>query len=61
MMSLNCRKEFVTLTIVFLTRIATVEMVLWDDTKIVQLWAIQCAWSSYTGTAEYATKAWKFT
>ena len=29
------RKEFVILTIVFLTRIATVDMVLWDDTRIV--------------------------
>jgi len=39
------------LAIVFLTRIATVEMVLWDDTRIVpcdsKLWAIQCTWSSY--------------
>jgi len=34
-----------------LTRIATVDMVLWDDTRIVpcgsQLWPIQCKWSSY--------------
>jgi len=39
------------LTIVFLTRIATVDVVLWDDTRIVpcdsQLWTIQCTWSSY--------------
>jgi len=39
------QKEFVILTIVFLTRIATVDMVLWDDARIVprdsQLWAIQ--------------------
>jgi len=39
------------LTVVFLTRIATVDMVLWDDTRIVpcdsQLWAIKCTWSSY--------------
>jgi len=39
------------LTIVFLTRIATVDMVLWDDTRIVpcdsQLWAIRCTRSSY--------------
>jgi len=47
----HCKKGFVILTIVFLTRIATVDMVLWDDTRIVpcdsQLWAIQCTWSSY--------------
>jgi len=39
------------LTIIFFTRVATVDMVLWEDTRIVpcdsQLWAIQCAWSSY--------------
>ena len=48
---LHCKKRFVIWTIVFLTRIATVDMVLWDDTRIVpcdsQLWAIQCTWSSY--------------
>jgi len=47
----TAKKGFVILTIVFLTRIATVDMVLWDDTRIVpsdsQLWAIQCTWSSY--------------
>jgi len=47
----HCKKGFVILTIVFLIRIATVDMVLWDDTRIVpcdsQLWAIQCTWSSY--------------
>ena len=46
---LNRSKEFVSLTIVFLTRIATVDMVLWDDARIIpcnsQLWAIQCTWS----------------
>jgi len=39
------------LTIVFLTRIATVGVVLWDDTRIVpcdsQQLAIQCTWSNY--------------
>ena len=39
------QKEFV-----FLTRIATVDMVLWDDARIIpcdsQLWAIQCTWRS---------------
>ena len=39
------------MTIVFLTRNATVDIVLWDDTRIVpsgsKLWAIQCTWSSY--------------
>jgi len=29
-------KGFVILTILFLTRIATVDMVLWDDTRVVQ-------------------------
>jgi len=50
-MAAHYKKGFVLLTIVFLTRIATVDMVLWDDTRIVpcdsQLWAIQCTWSSY--------------
>jgi len=48
---LHCKKGFVILTIVFLTRIATVDMALWDDTRLVpcdsHLWAIQCTWSSY--------------
>jgi len=47
----HCKKGFVTLTIIFFTRAATVDMVLWEDTRIVprdsQLWAIQCALSSY--------------
>jgi len=47
----HCKKGFVILTTAFLTRIATVDMVLWDDTRIVpcdsQLWTIQCTWSSY--------------
>ena len=47
----HCKKGFVILTIVFLIRIATVDMVLRDDTRIVphgsQLWAVQCTWSSY--------------
>ena len=42
---MHCKRGFVILTIVFHTRIATVDMVLWDDTRIVpcdcQLWAIQ--------------------
>ena len=40
----HCKKGFVTLTIIFFTRVATVDMVLWEDTRIVprdsQLWAI---------------------
>ena len=45
---LTLQKKFKNiLTIVFLTKIATV----WDDTRIVpcdsQLWEIQCTWSSY--------------
>ena len=45
--NINCVtvKGFVILTIVFPTRIETVEMLLWDDTRIFpcdsQLWAIQ--------------------
>jgi len=37
------------LTIIFFTGVATVDMVLWEDTRIVprEQWAIQCAWSSY--------------
>jgi len=52
------KKEYVNLTI--LTRFATVDVVLWDDTRMVtcdsQLWVIQC-----TGTTENATRAGKFT
>jgi len=48
---MHCKNGFVILRIVFLTRIATVDMVLWDDARVVpcdsQLWAIQCTWSSY--------------
>jgi len=44
------RDFFFVLTNVFLIRIATVDMVLWDDTRVVfcdsQLLAIQCTWSS---------------
>jgi len=32
---ITAKKGFVILTIVFLTRIATVDMVLWDDTRMV--------------------------
>ena len=43
------KKGFVISTIIFFTRVATVDMVLWKDTRIVphnnQLWAIQCTWS----------------
>ena len=58
----HCKRGFVILTIIFLTRVATVDMVLWKDTRIVphgnQLWAIQCTWSS-SGTIKFATKAGK--
>ena len=50
-MHAHCKKGFVILTIVFLTRTATLYMVLWDDTRVVpcdsHIWAIQCTWSSY--------------
>jgi len=40
------QKGFVISTIIFFTRVATVDMFLWEDTRIVpcdsQLWAIQC-------------------
>jgi len=46
----HCKKGFVILAIVFLTRIAPADMVLWDDTRVVscgsQLWAIQWTWAS---------------
>ena len=49
--AVHCKKGFVILTIALLTRITTVDTVLWDDTRIVlcdsQLWVIQCIWSSY--------------
>ena len=58
---LHCKKRFVIWTIVFLTRIATVDMVLWDDTRIVpcdsQLWEIQCTQSSYRNLQLNATRA----
>jgi len=47
------QKGFVILAITFFTRVATVYMLLWNDTRIVpcdsQVWAIQCTWpwSSY--------------
>ena len=44
---LHCKKGLVILTIVFLTRIATVDMVLWDDTRIVTASYGQYTWSSY--------------
>jgi len=31
----HCKKGFVILTIIFFTRVATVDMVLWEDTSIV--------------------------
>jgi len=31
----HCKKGFVILAIIFLTRIATVDMVLWDNTRII--------------------------
>jgi len=44
------KKGNVILAIIFFKGIATVDMVIWDDTKRVprgsQLWAIQCMWSS---------------
>ena len=50
------------MTIIFSPRVATVDMVLWEDTIIVphdnQLWAIQCTWIA-TGTIEFATRAGK--
>jgi len=40
----HCKKGFVILTIIFFTRVATVDIVLWEGTRIVprdsQLWAI---------------------
>jgi len=33
--SSHCKKGFVTLTIIFFTRVATVDIVLWEDTRIV--------------------------
>ena len=52
------------MAIIFFTRVATVAVVLWEDTIIVphddQLWAIQSTWSIVaTGTIEFATKAGK--
>ena len=47
----HCKKGFVIVAIIFFTRVATVYMVLWNDTRIVpcdsQVWAIWCTWSSY--------------
>jgi len=63
-MHASLQKGFVILTIIFFTRVATVDMVLWEDTRIVphdsQLWAIQCTWPGVaTGTIEFATRAGK--
>jgi len=61
---MNCRKGFVILIVVFLTRIATADIVLWDDTMILpcdsQLWAIQCTWSSYRNNVK-CCRDWEFT
>ena len=47
------QKGFVVLTIVFLTRIATVDIVLWDDTRIVPCDSQQySAHGVATGTTE---------
>ena len=47
----HCKKGFDLMTIIFFTRVTTVDMVVWEDTRIVhhdsQLWAIQYTWSSY--------------
>ena len=54
---IRCKKGFVILTIVFLTRIATVDMVSWDDTRIVPCDSQQySAYGVATGTTEYATR-----
>jgi len=46
----------------FFTRVAPVDMVLWEDTRIVPLdnqqWAMQCAWSSYRNNRIY-NKDWE--
>ena len=59
----HCKKGFVMLTIIFFTRVATVDMVLWEDTRIFpcdsQLWAIQCTWSSYRNNRICYTSAGK--
>ena len=52
------------MTVIFFTRVATVDVVLRKDTRIVprdnQLWAIQCTWSIVaTITIEFAAKAGK--
>ena len=61
---MHCTKRVVILTVVFLTRIATFDMVLWDHTRIVpcdnQLWQYS-AHGVPTGIIVYATKAGKFT
>jgi len=49
------KKGFVILTIVFLTTIATADMVLWDDTRIVLATASYGQYSAHgvaTGTTE---------
>jgi len=55
------QKGFVILAIIFFTRVATVDMALWTNTRIVprdsQLWAIQCTWSSYRNWICY--KSWE--
>jgi len=61
--TIHCKKGFVILTIIFFTRVATVDMVLWEDTRIVpcdsQLWAILCTWSSYRNNQICYTSAGK--
>ena len=57
------RDVILTIIILFFTRVATVNMVLWEDTRIVpcdsQLWAIPCTWSSYRNNRICYTSAGK--
>ena len=50
-LSTSMQKGFLFWQLYFFTRIATVEIVVWYDTKIVphdsQKWVIQCTWSSH--------------
>ena len=51
----HCKEGFVILAIVFLTRIATVDMVLWDDTRKSLVTASYGQYSAHgvaTGTTE---------
>jgi len=57
-MHAHCKKGFVILTIIFSPRVATVDMILWEDTVIVPHGQYS-AHGVATGTIKFATRVGK--